>query len=1246
MACTYILDGKELTYEEFAQKLQEGLMKEVLDALNTPPPPTGTTTKVEGGEEQPKMKKRSVIASMIKAVDESQRERVESDGLYYSPQNKLEAEKIAESVFKENGLYPALEMARDKNVDGVVRAALYSRVLNEMSALERAAKTNEEKIAYAKEGADIFTEFAKENTEAGKLTSGATIFYDSPLGQEFYENKRREEEFKKVEKENGKSWEQALKQFKESEEFAAVVQEEVDKVLVKDKNFARKAAASLDKLADKIEKEGIKSVLPDWLKADLPEGTQQQGIDINVLNKAVATAIRAISAAIKAGGKLSEVVNEQAKTLKEKYGLSADQKEIANWLRQQYRQTGAVEKSMEEKVSERIESLNKSIANLKEKIAKGEYTPKEKQVETEEIKKLLEQKKELEKQYNEIKKNTEAYKERVNAKFLDSLKKKLDGMNEAQKGEVIRRMFKKATEAGALEREDLRTIIADVLGLGKMDNATAARFRQYVENISALDKARQEFVDNPTKENRKRLEDAETLGIESKRELGKIVYNQTDLMARIRQMIQLNVMSPVTLTKNVTWNIFEQATRFTGNAFVGMAEKALYASSWVLNKATNGKTKIYQPQTSVIDGFNPFFRSANIGIKQGINTMFKGVSSKDIFSTTMVESPIQPIKSAKDVKNEIILRLKERLSKSDLEDISDGSPVKRMSNAELVDKLIQSTAGFYGEFAARTMSLFDKPARFGAESAKSITMAKNELGVTDKAELELFERYPKEAAYKHLKSKGLSDIEATEKAEVFQERALRQGDKAVMQQENLLSDFITRMGKVSDEFEQKYPIFKLISKPFQIATMPAVLFRKTPANIAWKTFKMINPEVALIEAAANFAKAKRMKKQGDERYKIQLDEVRDNLGVAAVGFALGAVVSSLIDDKIIIPTSEEDDRKGQSAEKNYAAGNKFNYSRFKRLLLGEPLDAPKGESDYLVDMSWFGTTGAIMDLKARLKKQFDKDKETQSYITELGGRLYKGVEVSANATVLEAQKTFTRALSSEDGFTNYGVGFISTMLSPVPFSGSFSRAALDYEYRIKGDNFLDQLKNRFSADNVIYRKLANQYPPARIGVWGDKIYRGGSDFGTTALRYFGISKMNPNAFARPIYDDFVRTGNTKFFPSEPLNKVTYEGVEYELSTQQHDRLKEPVGQRRKSNISAILNSDILIVRNRALEKVKYNQLNDEEKAERLQQEYKRGFEEGKEMFFQEMINAGMILNTPEEKKKREKYLNMIKAAKE
>ncbi len=33
MACTYILDGKELTYEEFAQKLQEGLMKEVLDAV-------------------------------------------------------------------------------------------------------------------------------------------------------------------------------------------------------------------------------------------------------------------------------------------------------------------------------------------------------------------------------------------------------------------------------------------------------------------------------------------------------------------------------------------------------------------------------------------------------------------------------------------------------------------------------------------------------------------------------------------------------------------------------------------------------------------------------------------------------------------------------------------------------------------------------------------------------------------------------------------------------------------------------------------------------------------------------------------------------------------------------------------------------------------------------------------------------------------------------------------------------------
>ena len=159
MACKYYYKGKELSYEEFAELLQNGLLQETLKRIEAgkPPvePPKGKTT--EGEEESNKQRKRAVIASMIKSVPESQRERVEKDGLYYTPVSKVEALEIAEGVFKDNGLDASLDMARNPIVNGVVRSALYSKILNDLDLRIEKATSNQEAERLANEFADVLS---------------------------------------------------------------------------------------------------------------------------------------------------------------------------------------------------------------------------------------------------------------------------------------------------------------------------------------------------------------------------------------------------------------------------------------------------------------------------------------------------------------------------------------------------------------------------------------------------------------------------------------------------------------------------------------------------------------------------------------------------------------------------------------------------------------------------------------------------------------------------------------------------------------------------------------------------------------------------------------------------------------------------------------------------------------------------------------------------------------------------------
>jgi len=97
-----------------------------------------------------------------------------------------------------------------------------------------------------------------------------------------------------------------------------------------------------------------------------------------------------------------------------------------------------------------------------------------------------------------------------------------------------------------------------------------------------------------------------------------------------------------------------------------------------------------------------------------------------------------------------------------------------------------------------------------------------------------------------------------------------------------------------------------------------------------------------------------------------------------------------------------------------------------------------------------------------------------------------------------------------------------------------------------------------------FRELTGKYPPAQVGIWGDKLDRK-DDF---LLKWFGMSKVNKDNFAQPIYEDYKRTNNTEFLPPsiKPLINKN------KLTVKQAEELEILVGQSRKALIAPYVNN--------------------------------------------------------------------------
>jgi hypothetical protein len=126
---------------------------------------------------------------------------------------------------------------------------------------------------------------------------------------------------------------------------------------------------------------------------------------------------------------------------------------------------------------------------------------------------------------------------------------------------------------------------------------------------------------------------------------------------------------------------------------------------------------------------------------------------------------------------------------------------------------------------------------------------------------------------------------------------------------------------------------------------------------------------------------------------------------------------------------------------------------------------------------------------------------------------------------------------------------------------------------------------------------------------------------------FGISKGEPQTYARPIYDKFLKTGDSGFLP--PAILPTLNGKK--LNSEQYERLQQYVGQARKWRIEPYINDAATVEGSEYVGEAggkKFSQLDDKQQKFMLQYIYDKGREEGVEKFYTDYPNL-----RPEEKKK-------------
>lgn len=689
--------------------------------------------------------------------------------------------------------------------------------------------------------------------------------------------------------------------------------------------------------------------------------------------------------------------------------------------------------------------------------------------------------------------------EELKAKVLDKFRKKLKGLSDKEKDEVIRRSYKQIIENGGLDFQEFRKIIGEATGRRELTKEEADNLKQLITITNEVEKAGMKSREERTPESFAKFREAEEKAGKAAKELQDTFNRKPDIVKRLTSFAQLSTLGIKALVNNPIYNIVNQATlRFP-----------IGALNTAIDYAFKSKKEI---EYDVINGQVEFWNKLGLGTKEAFKQIFTGLNRMDYIQKELQDQRIRPFKAWRDL-------------------IANFKGKKKLSRAEWWDKALQGTAGVPAEAVARVLNLGDKPQRFAADGTQGAAFAKA-LGLKG-MDYRLFIEFPREEAYRAYKAEGYSDAEAGQKADYVKEAIIKEGQRSTFQQDNLLNDLLTR----------GFGVFggKDSGTANLIKTVTISPYIKIPSNAFWSFYNLLNPEVALLQSGIHGVRSRAYGAKVEVvKQKLQGREARYWLAHAVVGMATRAVVLALIDNGIFTPNSTDDDSKKERDATSL-------YDRPGTFKVG----------DTRVNASYFGHWGMMFNAIANKEKdmtQEQRENQQEFLNTLFGGMEIEGLKEAQNGLFGNSSALLEAADSGDfDRYLTNMTNMFANILQPAAVA-QFNRAGLDYVPSYRGDNLIKKIDQQFAQRSLLYRAITGTKIENKLDMWGRPIPKGGNRMS----RMFGISKDPADQFGRPIYEDAVRTGDSGFLPPAVLPNLN----DQKLNEDQYADLQNRIGAER------------------------------------------------------------------------------------
>lgn len=707
-------------------------------------------------------------------------------------------------------------------------------------------------------------------------------------------------------------------------------------------------------------------------------------------------------------------------------------------------------------------------------------------------------------------------KEKITRDKIDDEKITTPNLSRKRKKQFIDDVVEAYNEEGKISDQKFDELYAKQLGVKPFSPEERTQIRSLAKIISEVENFKDELKNNFTEENLQKYKDLLKRAQAANKSIQEFAQkNPSDVWSTLSTILQGNILTPLSIIRNVYSNTAYQPLRFFRNAIAQPIDIALteLAKTNILGERLSdiiGKERTID----IAAAQKGYMQGGWNGLMEGLYQMKTGVQA-DERNLRDIQSNFDPARAIKRWAEE------------------DRTAGQKINDA------IEGTFGWPAETMFRLLNLGDKPFRHAAELARGF-----ELG-----------------ALKGLKGKDLIQFVTVPDTETQAEMDAA-GKEATFQNETRISQAAQWLVNGLFRGLGKIPV---VGGPARFVAKTQIPFVKTPANLLSKALEYAVWPITMLHGAHQISR-------GNKRQGSLL------IGDALVGAMITTVSYKLLEMGLMTFSPDDEEKRGKTKEAKSLQyetepPNSLNVSAIQRGLSGQGFE--KQDDDVWVDYKNLGIQGIVMQIYANTWYHDVKDGKEPFHdmLSEAGLSGIKTASSALDQSFLQGTNTLLNAIQDPEGHAGRKwmintTEAITAIAAPRVLTSTL-QAHDDYIRDTQDEKFVDQLRNTYKSKFLMGDDL-----PARVNLWGEKIT--GNPEGRNRYVYYlfdptRFREVDQDSYKYKIYQAWKDSKfDDAWLPSSPNHKFSHRGIEKRLTPKEYELLSTEIGQARARKVAGYM----------------------------------------------------------------------------